>query len=180
MGSPMPFSYSVENGIDTRSYFGLKATEPARPGCPDKVPEYLLTNKAYLIGEEEKEIAEEEGGRTGEVYDQTPSVFTTEVDDCTPSSRTDRVSNADTKQRKQTFYQMFFPTVDAIRISVPTAHIYGRTDPWRRHSMNLVQLCRGETAVVYEHSGGHEVPKSIEECEYICEAVETVVASIKG
>lgn len=178
MGSPMPFSYSVENGIDTRLYFGLKAAKSARPGCRDEVPDYLLTDKAYLNGEEESDHddEEEQEGRAGGSDTGNPSV---EVYDSPVSTKHGCVGNGDTHHKSETFYQMFHPTVDAVRISIPTAHIYGKTDPWRRHSMDLVQLCRGETAVVYEHSGGHAVPRSVEECEDICEAIETVVASIE-
>ena len=134
--SPVPFSYSLQYGIDTRTYFGLQADAPIRPGCPCKVPEYLITDKAYLQGEE------------GE----------------------DDVS--------ATYYQMFHPTVDTVRINIPTAHIYGRKDPWRRHSLDLVRLCRKEGTSVYEHSSGHVIPKQDDEEEEMCNVIETAMASI--
>ena len=173
----MPFSYSVDNGIDTRLYFGLEAPEPARPGCPDKVPAYLLTDPVYLNGEEEKHDDEEQKRRrSGGGDDRNLSVF----ENGAPGARDECVSAAKEKPTNYTFYQMFHPSVDSVRISIPMAHIYGKTDPWRSHSMDLVHLCRDGMAVVYEHSGGHVVPNSVEECEGICEAVETVVASIEG
>ena len=142
MGSPMPLSCSVENGIDTRFYFGLEAPEPARPGCPDKVPVYLLTDPAYLNGEEEDDDDEEQGRRrSGGGDDRNFSVFFAESQSSAPGAQDECVSAENEKPRNYTFYQMFHPSVDSVRISIPTAHIYGKTDPWRSHSMDLVHLC---------------------------------------
>lgn len=52
--SPIPFSKSIQHGIDTRTHFGLKADAPSRPGAPSGVPDYLITDAAYLNGEEEE------------------------------------------------------------------------------------------------------------------------------
>ena len=149
MGSPMPFSYSIEHGIDTRLYSGLEAPEPARPSCPDKVPAYLLTDPAYLNGEEENDDDDEqERRRTGREDDRKFSVFAAESKTSAPSAQDRCVSAENKKPTNYTLCQMFHPSVDSVRISIPTAHIYGTTDQWRSHSMDSVHLCRDGMAVI--------------------------------
>lgn len=72
------------------------------------------------------------------------------------------------------FYNMFHPSVDQVRISIPTVHIYGRRDDWRRHSKDLVGLCDPRHVLQFEHDGGHEVPRSAS--DEICDLYEEVVA----
>ena len=140
--SPVPFSYSLDYGIDTRTYFGLKVAKPSRAGCSTTVPKYLITDAAYLKGEEALEPK-----RDGQYIRSVP-----------------------------TYYQMFHPSADDIRIAIPTAHIYGRKDKWRLHSIDLAKLCRRDLASVLQHDGGHEVPRSAS--EEICDLIETVFAKV--
>ncbi|KAJ5714329.1 uncharacterized protein N7483_011510 [Penicillium malachiteum] len=51
IGSPLPFSLSVNYGIDTRTYFGIAASSPSRPGALMQIPDYLVTDPAYLKGD---------------------------------------------------------------------------------------------------------------------------------
>ncbi|KAK1826481.1 serine hydrolase-domain-containing protein [Podospora conica] len=74
------------------------------------------------------------------------------------------------------YYQMFHASVDKVRIGIPTAHAYGRKDPWREHSRDLVELCGGRTWT-YEHDGGHEIPK--DEREEICDVIESLLCAIR-
>lgn len=132
MGSPIPFSKNLEFGIDGRAYFGLRALKPSRVGYPTRIPDYLITDAAYLK------------------CDRQPS------------------------RPDETYYQMFHPTVDSIRIKITTAHIYGWKDPWRLHSKDLVRLCSEDLTIVFEHDGGHDIPRSVS--EEICDVIETAVA----
>ncbi|KAI4242033.1 MAG: hypothetical protein L6R40_004260 [Gallowayella cf. fulva] len=148
--SPMPFSQSLDFGVDARKYFGLGGLlRPSRPGCPTTVPEYLITDPAYLKGEDE-------------------------LDDS--SSGSDDESLPVRRTSPSIFYQMYHSTVDTVRIKIPTVHVYGRRDKWRLHSKDLVKLCPKNLATVYEHDGGHEIPKSAS--EEICDAIEIAVASL--
>ncbi|KAL8804454.1 MAG: hypothetical protein Q9182_002559 [Xanthomendoza sp. 2 TL-2023] len=148
--SPMPFSQSLEFGVDARKYFGLRGLlRPSRPGCPTTVPEYLVTDPAYLKGEDE-------------------------LDDSSSGSEDESLPIRRTSP--SIFYQMYHSTVDSVRIKIPTVHIYGRRDKWRLHSKDLVKLCPRNLATVYEHDGGHEIPKSAS--EEICDAIEIAVASL--
>ena len=88
--------------------------------------------------------------------------------------KTIRNSSGQLIQACETYYQMFHPTVDSVRIDVPTAHIYGWKDPWRLHSMDLVKLCSDDLASVFEHDGGHDIPRSVS--EEICDGIETAIA----
>lgn len=69
-------------------------------------------------------------------------------------------------------YQMFHADVDSVRIQVPTGHIYGSADKWFFHSQELVRLCRAEVSTVFQHMGGHEVPRAY--TEEICDVIEAV------
>ncbi|KAJ6150441.1 hypothetical protein N7471_001640 [Penicillium samsonianum] len=136
IGSPIPFSKSLDHGIDLRGYFGLETFQKfhqVRPGCPTVIPSYLVTDKTYLRGETELE---------GKAL-------------CGLSG---------------SFYQMFHPTVDSARISIPVAHVYGSNDPWIRHSIDLVGLCDSEKTYVVEHDGAHEIPGVI--TDELCDVVE--------
>lgn len=129
LASPMPFSRDLDYGIDTRRYFGMTGTllqKSTRPGCPDRIPTYLLPEKAYLRGD-----AELDG---------------------------DQAANP-----ARTFYQMFHPSVDAERIRIPTAHVYGRKDPWCRHSADMALLCDQSLAAVFVHDGAYDVPRHLAE-----------------
>lgn len=46
--SPLPFSCSLEHGIDTRSAFGVRSNRPVRPNCPTTVPAKLMPDADYL------------------------------------------------------------------------------------------------------------------------------------
>ena len=220
--SPIPFSKSLEHGIDTRKYFGLRTDVPSRPNAPSEIPDYLITHKAYLNGEGEDDVESEDGNLVDEElvdvarYERArldkfkePNVTIKEIsldsDDedgsgsYTPASSVSEsdndtnISSLDTSlsnsvvltscsklEKPSAFYQMFFPTVDSIRIEIPTAHIYGREDSWRRHSMFLVDLCEQHNASVYQHHGGHMVPgaAAIEDVEGMCDAIEAAFANV--
>jgi hypothetical protein len=51
------------------------------------------------------------------------------------------------------------PSVDTLRICIPTAHIYGSRDPYFRQSLALAKLCEARWASTYEHPEGHIVPR---------------------
>lgn len=48
IGSPIPFSYRTDVGIDARLYFGVPLSPPNPHGRPTKIPEQLVTDPAYL------------------------------------------------------------------------------------------------------------------------------------
>lgn len=72
-----------------------------------------------------------------------------------------------------TLYQVFHATVDEVRIRLPTAHVYGRKDPWKPHNVDLMALCDQETMFQLEHSWGHEIRRGA--TEEMCDLIETTV-----
>ncbi|GME51597.1 serine hydrolase FSH [Neofusicoccum parvum] len=76
--------------------------------------------------------------------------------------------------RADAFYQMYHASVDEVRIRVPTVHVIGARDQWRRHSLDLIELCAKEVAFVLEHDGGHEIPRR--GAEDVCDLIETAAA----
>ena len=144
----MPFSQSLDVGIDARRYFGLSGKlKPSRPGCPTTVPEYLITNLAYLKGEDEHDESSSD--------DDGPPIF---------------------HNSREIYYQMYHASVDNIRINIPTANIIGRQNKWRLHSMDLVDLCALDLTTVMEYDGGHGIPHSASEGIY--DAIEITAAKV--
>ena len=45
------------------------------------------------------------------------------------------------------------------RIDVPTYHIVGSTDPFIYGSISLFNVCDQDTAILFDHGGGHNVPR---------------------
>ena len=111
------------------------------------MPEHLITDPAYLKGEDELDDSSSD-------------------DDTQPASQVSR----------RTYYQMYHSSVDSVRIKIPTVHVYGRQDKWRLHSKDLEKLCLRDLTTVFEHDGGHEIPRSAS--EEICDAIETAAATI--
>lgn len=139
-------------GIDARCFFGLDdARAPERR--PVEVPISLIPEDPYFL---QAEAEPAPGGETCSVHEYC-SLGTKKSDSGTSGWR----------------FQMFHHSVDHVRIQIPTVHIYGKFDVWRPHSRDLIALCDGDYAQVYEHDGGHEVPKG--ESEEICDAIESTL-----
>ncbi|OTB08286.1 hypothetical protein M426DRAFT_264916 [Hypoxylon sp. CI-4A] len=139
IGSPVPFSYRKDVGIDARTYFGVSNDPPNEHNRPVVIPSYLVTDPAYLRN----------------------AVELNDKDACAGVQ----------------YYQMFHPTVDAVRINLPTGHIYGSGDQWFPHSKDLAELCREDLRAVFQHDGGHEVPRGYS--EELCDVIETVFSKIE-
>ncbi|KAK9417673.1 hypothetical protein SUNI508_01430 [Seiridium unicorne] len=52
-----------------------------------------------------------------------------------------------------------------LKIRIPTAHVYGRKDPRLPASVQLAGLCDPYIRKVYDHGGGHELPRNREVSE---------------
>lgn len=58
-----------------------------------------------------------------------------------------------------------------LRIDIPTVHIYGHRDPQCTSSLQLAMLCSPEKRKVYNHGGGHEIPRPTRVSEDIAGAL---------
>ncbi|EHA47285.1 hypothetical protein MCOR27_008592 [Pyricularia oryzae] len=61
-----------------------------------------------------------------------------------------------------------------LRITIPTVHIYGGKDPKWPSSMQLAYFCNNRK--MYDHQGGHDVPRSTEVSLRIAQLVRDVIA----
>ncbi|RPA82085.1 hypothetical protein BJ508DRAFT_414343 [Ascobolus immersus RN42] len=62
-----------------------------------------------------------------------------------------------------------------MRITIPTVHVYGGRDPRWPASLQLAYLCDGGVRKVWNHGGGHDVPRGKEVSETLAGLVEWVV-----
>lgn len=54
-----------------------------------------------------------------------------------------------------------------LRINIPTVHIYGAKDPRWPTSMQLASFSKEGSRRMYDHGGGHDIPRSTEVSERI-------------
>ena len=54
-----------------------------------------------------------------------------------------------------------------LKINIPTVHIYGIKDPRYTSSMQLAHFCAADKRKVYDHGGGHEIPRTTKVSEHI-------------
>ncbi|OQD77454.1 hypothetical protein PENDEC_c002G05049 [Penicillium decumbens] len=57
-------------------------------------------------------------------------------------------------------------------ISIPTVHIYGSKDPRYAAGVHLSGVCDAEKRRVYDHGGGHEIPRTTAVSRSIAELVQ--------
>lgn len=144
--SPLPFSRTPDRGLDCRKYFGFSTAAPLQKPRPTDVPSYLIPDEYFLRGEK----------------------------GATTASLTQGFAIGASQSNSPIFYNMFHPEVDTVRILLPTAHLYGAKDSWRRHSLDLAELCLDK--LTFEHGGGHEIPSYAS--EEICDTFEELAARI--
>ncbi|KAH7319000.1 serine hydrolase FSH [Rhexocercosporidium sp. MPI-PUGE-AT-0058] len=146
--SPLPFSITTDYGLDCRRYFGVSTSLRLQNPRPTNVPSYLIPDEYFLQGEKRND-------------ESTGSASLTQgfaIDAC----------------KNPVFYNIFHPQIDAVRISLPTAHLYGAKDSWRRHSLDLADLCLDR--LTFEHGSGHEI--SSDASEEICDLFEELAARV--
>lgn len=66
-----------------------------------------------------------------------------------------------------------------LRIDMPTVHIYGFKDPKYPGAIQLSQFYNPDLRKVYDHQGGHEIPRRDEVSETIAELVEWATSMAK-
>ena len=67
---------------------------------------------------------------------------------------------ASDKGETETLLNRFLPDgKHGLRIDIPTAHIYGDKDEYFKQSLALVGLCDMGAAKVFDHGGGHFLPR---------------------
>ncbi|KAI0453134.1 serine hydrolase FSH [Xylaria acuta] len=69
----------------------------------------------------------------------------------------------------------FHPDLHEERINIPTAHVWGLQDLFKPHAEQLVRLCDTTMTAVYEHSGSHDVPHSLEDNKRFSEIIRKTI-----
>ena len=70
-------------------------------------------------------------------------------------------------------YGLDFTTFpEDLKIRIPTVHVYGAKDPKYVASLQLVHFCQEGRRRVFDHGGGHDVPKATGVSDRIAELVE--------
>ncbi|KAL8808018.1 MAG: hypothetical protein Q9182_000296 [Xanthomendoza sp. 2 TL-2023] len=74
----------------------------------------------------------------------------------------------------------FFPEIDKIRISIPTAHILGTQDALFESGAKMTEMCDAKVMRVYKHARGHEIPtrwgrNGVRDVEKIRDVIEKTV-----
>lgn len=61
---------------------------------------------------------------------------------------------------------------DNLIIRIPTVHIFGAQDPRYPASVTLTHLCDPLVKKVYDHGGGHDIPRRAEISKKVAELIE--------
>ena len=67
------------------------------------------------------------------------------------------------------------PESTRTKLQIPTAHIYGKKDKLLNESLDLVKMCEGDFASVFEHGGAHDIPMDDETSRKIRDAIEITI-----
>ena len=60
-------------------------------------------------------------------------------------------------------------------IRIPTVHIIGFKDQMYESSVGLSRLCDGQCREVFDHGGGHEVPRAAKATTRMAQVIKTVI-----
>lgn len=61
---------------------------------------------------------------------------------------------------------------EALELDIPTVHVYGVKDPRYPASIQLACMSNPEKRLVYDHGGGHEIPRASKVSAELASAVE--------
>ncbi|KAI9871849.1 MAG: hypothetical protein M1830_002377 [Pleopsidium flavum] len=61
---------------------------------------------------------------------------------------------------------------DTLKITIPTVHIYGSKDPRYPSSMQLIHFSEEGKRRIYDHAGGHDIPRTTVVSDKIAELVK--------
>lgn len=69
---------------------------------------------------------------------------------------------------------------DALVPTIPTVHVYGILDPIYPSSIQLASFCRLGSRQVFNHGGGHEVPRTTKASIEIASLLQWLRAEVEG
>lgn len=66
---------------------------------------------------------------------------------------------------------------DETLIEIPTFHVIGSRDPWVQGSMALYNTCDEDTANLFDHGGGHTLPRDAKTCKELGDAIRAMMTT---
>lgn len=80
-------------------------------------------------------------------------------------------------EEKDVFGLDFTAMPQGLRITIPTVHIYGAKDPRWPASQQLAHFC--ENRKMYDHGGGHDIPRTTEVSTRLAELVQELAKEME-
>ena len=64
-------------------------------------------------------------------------------------------------------------------ITIPTCHVVGAADPFLDGSMALYNICDPDTADLFDHGGGHVIPRNKQTLLDLSEMIRDMIVSVE-
>ncbi|KAJ5247160.1 hypothetical protein N7468_002143 [Penicillium chermesinum] len=64
-------------------------------------------------------------------------------------------------------------------IKIPTCHILGAADPFLDGAMALYNMCDPDTADIFDHGGGHVIPRNRDVVHQVGEVIQEMISSVE-
>ncbi|PYH41261.1 putative EF-hand calcium-binding domain protein [Aspergillus saccharolyticus JOP 1030-1] len=64
------------------------------------------------------------------------------------------------EEEEQAIRKAIVPPAQKVKIGVPTVHVYGNRDPRFAAGIQLSQACEEGSRKMFDHGGGHEIPRT--------------------
>ena len=68
---------------------------------------------------------------------------------------------------------------DGVAINIPTCHVLGASDPFLDGAMALYNMCNPDTADIFDHGGGHVIPRNREVVYQVSELVQDMISAVE-
>lgn len=151
--------------------------EPAEKGCLDEKPAAPLKYRfSLLLSAGHRALAHEfcellAGAKAGAKQQGLVELYSNEVDEA------DEVLNKDVYTQADLDFipRLLHPLIVTQRVSIPTLHLYDRSDMYIRQLEMCVRLCNKSLAHVMHHTAGHALPYKPNEVKEVAAAIKKVM-----
>lgn len=69
---------------------------------------------------------------------------------------------------------------DCDAIDIPTCHVLGAADPYLDGAMALYNMCNQDTADLFDHGGGHVIPRNKDVVYQVSEVLQEMISSVEA
>lgn len=136
------------------------------------IPFAVLEDLGYHVGDRAKEVSEETvrvmKAKAGRLAHMARNLEEVKRGVGLWDDTSDLVHDPNVAPEERDVFGIDFTEVPGdMRIRIPTVHVYGAKDPRWPSSMQLAYFC--EDRKMYDHGGGHDIPRSTDVSERIAE-----------